>query len=53
MAVSIDILAGRAPMHIARGVRVGLGDTGGQRLDQGDREIAGSRCGLGQGGEIE
>jgi hypothetical protein len=47
------ILAGRAPMHIARGVRVHLGDAGGQRLDQGDREIAGSRCGLGQGGEIE
>ena len=40
-------------MHIARGVGVGLGDVGGERLDQGDREIAGSGRGLGQGGEIE
>ena len=53
VAVSIDILAGRAPMHIARGVGVRLGDLRGQRLDQGDREIAGARRGLGQCGEIE
>ena len=47
------VLAGGAPMHIARGIGVGLGDRGGQRLDQRDREIAGPRRGLGQGGQIE
>jgi hypothetical protein len=40
-------------MHVARGISVGLGDIGGERLDQGDREIAGSCRGLGQTGEIE
>ena len=47
------VLAGGAPMHIARGVGVGLGDVGGQRLDERDREIAGPRRGLGQRGEVE
>ncbi len=40
------VLAGGAPMHIARGLGVGLGDIGGERLDQRDREIAGPRRGL-------
>ncbi len=47
------VLAGRAPMHVARGVGIHLGDIGGQRLDEGDREIAGPGRGLGQGGEVE
>ena len=47
------VLAGGAPMHVARGFRVGLGDLGGQRLDKRDREIAGAGGGLGQCAEIE
>ena len=47
------VLAGGAPMHIARGLNIGHGDIGGQRLDKGDREIAGARRGLCQGGKIE
>jgi hypothetical protein len=47
------VLAGGAPMHMARGIRVGLGDLSGERLDQGDREIAGTCRGLGQISEIE
>ena len=48
-----DVLAGRAPMDIARGISVGLRDMGGQRLDEGDREVAGSRRGVSQGCEVE
>ncbi len=48
-----DVLAGRAPMDIARGFRVGLGDLRGQRLDKRDREIARAGGGLGQCAEIE
>ena len=51
--VSIDVLAGRAPMHEARGLGVALGDVGRQRLDQRDGEIAGPGRGLGQRGEVE
>jgi hypothetical protein len=40
-------------MHVARGIRVGPGDIGGERLDQGDREIAGGCRGLGQISEIK
>ena len=47
------VLAGRAPMHVARGVGIILGDVCGQHLDEGDREIAGPRRGLGERGEIE
>ncbi len=47
------VLAGGAPVHIARGVRVSPGDVGGQRLDEGDGEIAGPRRGLGEGGKVE
>jgi hypothetical protein len=47
------VLAGRAPMHIARRLGVRLGDVGGQRLDEGDGEVAGPRGGVGQGGEVE
>ena len=36
-----DVLAGRAPMHVARGRCVGLGDLGGERLDQRNGDIAG------------
>jgi len=46
------VLAGGAPVHIARRIDVGLGDIGGERLDEGDREIAGARRGLGQGGKV-
>ena len=48
-----DVLAGRAPMHIARGLGIRLGDVGRQRLDQRDGEIAGPRRGVGQGGQVE
>ena len=48
-----DVLAGRAPMHIARGLGIRLGDVGRQRLDERDREVAGPRRGLGQRGEVE
>ena len=47
------VLAGGAPMHIARGLGVGPGDLGGERLDEGDGEIAGARRGLGQCRKIE
>ena len=47
------VLAGRAPMHIARGLRVGFRDMGGQRFDQGNGEVARTRRGLGQASEIE
>ena len=54
IAGGIDhVLAGGAPMHIARGFGVGPGDVGGQRLDQGNRKIAGFRRGFRQRGEIE
>ncbi|MGY4377538.1 hypothetical protein ACVWZ3_005177 [Bradyrhizobium sp. i1.3.6] len=48
-----DVLARRAPMHVARGLRIGLADIGRERLDQGNREIAGSRRGLAQSGHIK
>ena len=47
------VLAGRAPMHIARGVGIILGDICGQHLDEGDCEIAGPRRSLGERGKIE
>lgn len=40
-------------MHVAGGFDVGLADIGGQRLDQGNREIARPGRGLGEGGQIE
>ncbi len=40
-----DVLAGRAPMDVARGFGVFAGDGGGQLLDQGNGQIAGQgRC---------
>ena len=36
-----DVLAGRAPVHVARRARIGLGDLGGERIDQRDGDIAG------------
>ena len=48
-----DVLAGRAPMHIARGVGVGPRDIGCQRLDERDREIAGPRRSIRQRGEVK
>ena len=48
-----DVLAGGAPVHIARGIGVGPGDIGGERLDEGDCEIAGAGRRVGEGGEIE
>ena len=42
-----DILAGCAPMHIARGLSIGPCDVRGQCLDERNGEIAGFRCGLG------
>ena len=48
-----DVLAGRAPMHIARGFGIHLGDVGRQRLDERDGEVAGPGRGLGQRGEVE
>jgi hypothetical protein len=47
------VLAGGAPMHEAGGVLVRFGDLCRQRLDEGNRQIAGSRGGLGQAREIE
>ena len=47
-----DVLAGRAPMHVARGCRIGLGDLGGQRVDQRDGDVAGGRGRLGQRREV-
>ena len=47
------VLAGGAPVHIARGVRVGLCDGSGKRLHQRDCEIAASRRGLGQRRDIK
>ena len=48
-----DVLAGRAPMHVARGLGVHFGDVGRQRLDEGDGEVAGPGRGLRQRGEVE
>ena len=48
-----DVLAGRAPMHVARRLGIHLGDVGRQRLDQRDGEVAGPGRGLGQRGEVE
>ena len=47
------VLAGRAPMHIARRRGIRLGDIGRQRLDEGDGKIAGPGRGVGQRGEVE
>ena len=47
------VLAGGAPMHITRSLRVGLGDVGREHFHQRDGQIAGARCGLGQASEIE
>jgi hypothetical protein len=47
------VLAGGAPMHIARSLTICLGDVSGQRLDEGDREIAGTRRGLCQSDKVE
>jgi hypothetical protein len=47
------VLAGRAPMHIARGVGIRFGDLRSQRLDEGNREIAGPRRSFGQRREVE
>ena len=48
-----DVLAGRAPMDIARRFGIHFGDVGGQRLDERDRKVAGPGGGLGQRGEVE
>ena len=48
-----DVLAGRAPMDIARRPGIHLGDIGRQRLDERDGEVAGSRRGVGQACEVE
>ena len=48
-----DVLAGGAPMHIARGFRRGLGNFCGERLHQRNGEIAGMGGSLGQGIEID
>ncbi|OIQ74173.1 hypothetical protein GALL_441770 [mine drainage metagenome] len=47
------VLAGGAPVHIARRVRISLGDVRGQRLDEGNCEVAGPPGGVGQGGKVE
>ena len=47
-----DVLAGRAPMHVARGRRIGLGDLGGERVDQRDGDIAGGDGRFAQRGEV-
>ena len=36
-----DVLAGRPPMHVARGRCIGLGDLGGERIDQRNGDVAG------------
>ena len=40
-------------MDIARGIGVGPGDICGERLDEGNREVAGARRGLSQCAEVE
>ena len=47
-----DVLAGGAPMDVARRCRIGLGDLGGERIDQRDGDIAGGRRGLAQRREV-
>ena len=47
------VLAGGAPMHITRGLGVGLGNGSRQRLDQRDRKIAGFCRSFRQRGQIE
>ncbi len=48
-----DVLAGRAPMDIARRLGIRLRHVGRQRLDQRDGEVAGPGRSLGQRGEVE
>ena len=38
-----DVLAGRPPMHVRRGCRIGLGDLGSERIDQRSGDVAGRR----------
>ena len=47
-----DVLAGRAPVHVARGLGIGLGDLGGERLDQRDRDVAGGDRRFAERGEV-
>jgi hypothetical protein len=47
------VLAGGAPMHIARGLGVGRGNLGGERLHQGNCEIAGAGRRLSKSGKFD
>ena len=47
------VLAGGAPVHIARRIGASPGDLGGECLDKRDREVTGARCRLGQCAEVE
>ena len=47
------VLAGGAPMHVACSLGIGLGDIGGERLDQRDGQVAGTGRGFGQCCEVE
>ena len=47
-----DVLAGGPPMDVARRCRIGLGDLGGERIDQRDGDIAGGHRGLAQRREV-
>jgi hypothetical protein len=48
-----DVLTRRTPMDIARRLGVRLGDVGGQRLDERDRQVARFGCSFSQRGEVE
>ena len=47
------VLAGRAPVHVPGGLRIGRGDQSGQRGDGGNRRVARLGRALGQPEEIE
>ena len=47
-----DVLAGGAPVDVARRLLVDLVDLRGQSLDQRDRDVAGIDRGLAEGGEV-
>jgi len=47
-----DVLAGRSPVYVARRAWIGLGDLGGERIDQRDGDIAGGRGRFAQRREV-
>ena len=47
-----DVLGGGAPVHIAGGCGIGLGDFGGERLDQRARDVAGADSLLAEPSEV-